>query len=59
MTSSQHLIEPEGILADEPKPPGAARFERPQFLRTIVELADPMQSPIVKGWLESELRSPK
>ena len=33
-------------------------FEWPAFLKTIAELADPMQSEIVKGWLQSDLHAP-
>jgi hypothetical protein len=33
-------------------------FERPGYLKTIAELADPMQSDIVKGWLQSDMRTP-
>jgi hypothetical protein len=37
----------------------SGRLERPEFLKTVAELADPMQSDTVKGWLLSELRAPK
>jgi len=33
-------------------------FERLGYLKTIAELADPMRSDIVKGWLQSDLRAP-
>lgn len=34
-------------------------FVRLELLKRIAELADPMQSAIVKGWLQSDLRAPK
>jgi len=33
-------------------------LERLAYLKTIAELADPMQSEIVKGWLQGGLRAP-
>jgi len=36
-----------------------SRLKRPEYLKTVAELADPMQSKIVKGWLLSDLRAPK
>ena len=33
-------------------------LELPEHLRTIAELADPMQSETVKGWLKGGLRTP-
>jgi hypothetical protein len=57
MTSSQHVTEPQGTRAEGPDPPsGSKRFE---FLKTIGERADPMQSETVKGWLRGDLRAPK
>jgi hypothetical protein len=34
-------------------------LERPEFLKTVAEFADPMQSETVKRWLLSDLRAPK
>jgi hypothetical protein len=34
-------------------------LQRPEFLKTVAELADPMQSETTKGWLLSNLRAPK
>jgi hypothetical protein len=34
-------------------------LQRPEFLKTVAELADPMQSEVVKGWLLSNLRAPE
>jgi hypothetical protein len=36
---------------------GSGGLRRPEFLKTVAELADPMQSETVKGWLN--LRAPK
>jgi hypothetical protein len=38
---------------------GSGGLERPEYLKTVAELADPMQSETVKGWLLSDLRAPK
>jgi hypothetical protein len=32
--------------------------EWPEFVKSIVDLADPLQSETVKGWLLSNLRAP-
>ncbi|MEO6780928.1 MAG: hypothetical protein ABI407_07240 [Bradyrhizobium sp.] len=59
MISFPRLIEPEGAHADGPTSPSEPDIQWPVFLKTIAELADPTRSDIVKGWLQSELRSPK
>jgi hypothetical protein len=62
MTSFQNMVEPESIpavAASVPLGADQSGFEWPEYLKTIAELADPMDSAIVKGWLESDLRAPK
>jgi hypothetical protein len=62
MTSFQCASRPEAIpVVTVPAPSDAdvSDFEWPEFLETIAELADPMQSEAVKGWLLSNLRAPK
>jgi hypothetical protein len=34
-------------------------LERPEFLKPVAELADPMQSETVRRWLLSDLHAPK
>jgi hypothetical protein len=57
MTSSQHVTEPQGARAEGPDPPSGSKWF--EFLKTIAERADPMQSETVKGWLRGDLRAPK
>lgn len=33
-------------------------LQTPEFIKTVAELADPMQSETIKGWLLSNLRAP-
>jgi hypothetical protein len=47
----------KAIFARRGVDPGSLR--RPEFRKTVAELADPMQSETVKGWLLSDLRAPK
>lgn len=62
MTSSQ-IVPPlpstPAITVPVPLVADLSDFERLAFLKTIAELADLIQSTIVKGWLQSDLRAPK
>jgi hypothetical protein len=62
MTSFQCVSQPEAIPAvtvPVASDADVSNFEWPEFLKTIDELADPMQSETVKRWLLSNLRAPK
>jgi hypothetical protein len=56
------MTQPESTPAKAiPVRPGVdfGDLQEPEFLKTVAELADPMQSETVKGWLLSNLRAPK
>jgi hypothetical protein len=56
------MTQPESTPAKAiPVRPGVVSggLQKPEFLKTVAELADPMQSETVKGWLLSNLRAPK
>jgi hypothetical protein len=57
MTSSQKIPEPQGTRAEGPDPPRGSKW--PKLLKAIAELADPMQSETVKGWLRGDLHAPR
>jgi hypothetical protein len=62
MTSFQYMSQPEGTPARTVavrSDTDVGDLEWPVSLETIAELADPMQSEIVKGWLLSNLCAPK
>jgi hypothetical protein len=62
MRSFKRMTQPEGTPAKAtPVRPDVdfGDLQRPEFLKSVAELADPMQSEIVKGWLLSNLRAPK
>jgi hypothetical protein len=57
-TSLQCMGQPEGTPARMVAGPSDSKvsdLKWPELFKTIAELADPMQSEIVKGWLLSKL----
>jgi hypothetical protein len=60
--SFQRMTQPESTPANAipvRSGVGSGGLERPEFLKTVAELADPMQSEAVKRWLLGDLRAPK
>jgi hypothetical protein len=57
----QRMTQPESTPA-KANPVGprvdSGGLQTPEFLKTVTELADPMQSETIKGWLLSNLRAP-